>query len=99
MTHHQKLNKTDCKKIEKSCIFTEKLLKDVLNVKMASKFPGGNGAKNGNGGHFRKLSDNIELPKAYPDPTFNGEVRSRSDTLASVQNLPAVLTDPRKGKS
>ena len=85
--------------MQKSCIFTEKLLKDVLNVKMASKFPGGNGAKNGNGGHFRKLSDNIELPKAYPDPTFNGEVRSRSDTLASVQNLPAVLTDPRKGKS
>ena len=67
---------------------------------MASKFPGnsgGNGAKNGS--HFRKLSDNIELPKTYPDPTSNGEVRSRTDTLASVQNLPAVLTDPRKGKS
>ena len=45
----------------------------------------------------RKLSDNAELPKSYPNLTANGDLKTFGDTLASVQNLPAVLTDPRKG--
>lgn len=43
----------------------------------------------------RKLSDNVELPKNYPNLRPNGTVTS--ELLTSVQNLPAVLTDPRKG--
>ena len=46
----------------------------------------------------RKLSDNTELPKNYPNLTPNGTLVQKTDLLASVQNLPAVLTDPRKGK-
>ena len=46
----------------------------------------------------RKLSDNVELPKNYPLPQQNGEISPKTDLLVSVQNLPAVLTDPRKGK-
>ena len=49
----------------------------------------------------RKLSDNVELPKNYPNLSANG-ISSGTSTggkqLTSVQNLPAVLTDPRKGK-
>ena len=47
----------------------------------------------------RKLSDNVELPKNYPNLSANGISSGTSGTqLTSVQNLPAVLTDPRKGK-
>ena len=45
----------------------------------------------------RKLSDNVEIPKNYPNLTPNGTLVKKTDLLASVQNLPAVLTDPRKG--
>ena len=46
----------------------------------------------------RKLSDNIEVPKNYPNFQPNGVISKKTEVLASVQNLPAVLTDPRKGK-
>ena len=49
----------------------------------------------------RKLSDNVELPKNYPNLSANGIFSSGTSgrkQLTSVQNLPAVLTDPRKGK-
>ena len=49
----------------------------------------------------RKLSDNVELPKNYPNLSANGISSGTSGRkqLTSVQNLPAVLTDPRKGKN
>ena len=55
------------------------------------------GARFRSTGTARKLSDNVELPKNYPNLTANGDLKTSGDTLASVQNLPAVLTDPRKG--
>jgi len=58
-----------------------------------------NGARPKSSANHRKLSDNVELPKNYPRPQQNGQVSSsKTDLLVSVQNLPAVLTDPRKGK-
>ena len=61
-------------------------------------WPNGARPKNSSANH-RKLSDNVELPKNYPRPQQNGQVSSsKTDLLVSVQNLPAVLTDPRKGK-
>ena len=58
-----------------------------------------NGARPKSSANHRKLSDNVELPKNYPRPSQNGQVSSsKTDLLVSVQNLPAVLTDPRKGK-
>ena len=55
------------------------------------------GARPKSSGNHRKLSDNVELPKNYPAPQ-NGGMAAKSDLLVSVQNLPAVLTDPRKGQ-
>ena len=46
----------------------------------------------------RQFSDNVEVPKNYPNLTPNGTLVQKQDLLASVQNLPAVLTDPKKGK-
>ena len=46
----------------------------------------------------RQFSDNNEVPKNYPNLTPNGTVVQKQELLASVQNLPAVLTDPKKGK-
>ena len=49
--------------------------------------------------HHRKLSDNVELPKTYPNLTANGTVSTKADLLPSVQSLPALLTDPKKGNT
>ena len=46
----------------------------------------------------KQFSDNVEVPKNYPNLLPNGTVVQKQDLLASVQNLPAVLTDPKKGE-
>ena len=45
----------------------------------------------------RQFSDNVEVPKDYPNLMPNGTPVQKQNILASVQSLPAVLTDPKKG--
>lgn len=87
---HEFTKITDCKS------FKEKL---QLNDDIMYNWPNGARPKSSSANH-RKLSDNVELPKNYPRPQQNGQdsTSNKTDLLVSVQNLPAVLTDPRKGK-